>query len=109
MPIYWAFLTYMLLRPGVENKEYWFQFEGLDKILHFSIFGVLGFTFMAAYPKTRLLTYIYIMLIYGFLTEILQSEMKLGRSLEFGDIIADTLGFLMGYFFCRKFKENYIN
>jgi hypothetical protein len=32
LPIYWAFLTYMLLKPGEENHEYWFMFSGIDKI-----------------------------------------------------------------------------
>ena len=72
----------MLLKPGVENLEYPFMFEGIDKILHLSIFALLGFTFLAAFPKIKFPTFIQIMIIYGLLTEILQDEMHLGRSLE---------------------------
>jgi hypothetical protein len=51
LPIYWAILTYMLLKPGVENQEYWFMFSGIDKIIHLSIFAFLGLSFSAAFPK----------------------------------------------------------
>ena len=104
MPIYWAFLTYMLLRPGTENREYWFMFSGLDKIIHLSIFALLGFCFMAAFPKIRFLTFIQIMLSYAIITEILQDEMHFGRSLETLDLLADTLGVLAGYFLFKKIK-----
>ena len=104
LPIYWAFLTYMLLKPGVENMEYPFMFEGIDKVLHLSIFALLGFCFMAAFPKTKFLTYIQIMLLYGMLTEILQDEMGFGRSLEVLDLVADILGVMIGYFVFQKIR-----
>lgn len=97
LPIYWAFLTYMLLRPGVENVEFPFMFAGIDKLLHLSIFAMLGFCFIAAFPKIKLSYYIYILLIYSLFTEIAQDEMKWGRSLEFLDLVADTIGFSLGY------------
>ena len=105
LPIYWAFLTYMLLRPGTENKEYWFMFPGLDKIIHISIFMLLAFCFMAALPRIKFSVFIQVMLIYAFLTEILQLEMGFGRSLEFFDIIADTAGVLLGYLLYHKIKS----
>lgn len=105
LPIYWAFLTYMLLRPGVENMEMPFMFEGIDKLLHLSIFALLGFCFIAAFPKIKLSYYIYILLIYALFTEIAQDEMKLGRSLEFLDVIADTIGIFCGLIFFRKLKQ----
>jgi VanZ family protein len=88
----------MLLKPGEENHEYWFMFSGIDKVLHLSIFGMLGFTFMATFPKIRFYYFIQIILIYAFLTEILQEEMGLGRSMETLDIVADTIGCLIGYY-----------
>ncbi|MPS63375.1 VanZ family protein [Chryseobacterium sp.] len=98
MPIYWAFLTYMLLKPGEENQEYWFMFDGIDKVLHLSIFAMLGFCFMAAFPRIRFSYFFQIILIYAFLTEIFQEEMGLGRSMETLDIVADTIGCLIGYY-----------
>ncbi len=97
LPIYWAFLTYMLLKPGEENHEYWFMFNGIDKVLHLSIFAALGFCLIAAFPKIRFSYFIQIILIYAFLTEILQEEMGLGRSMETLDVVADAIGCLIGY------------
>ena len=98
----------MLLKPGVENQEYWFMFSGIDKILHLSIFAALGFCLIAAFPKMKLLYYAYIILIYAFLTEILQDEMRLGRSGEWLDIVADTVGFFLGYYLFKFARARYL-
>ncbi|WP_369413229.1 VanZ family protein [Kaistella montana] len=95
----------MLLKPGVENQEYPFMFEGIDKVLHLSIFTMLGFCFMATFPKIKFMSFIQIMLIYALLTEILQDEMGLGRSLEGLDLVADTIGVLIGYFIFVRVKR----
>ena len=105
LPIYWAFLTFMLLKPGIENVEYAFMFEGIDKILHLSIFTFLGFSFIASFPKIKFAYFIQIMIIYALFTEILQDEMHLGRSLEFLDLVADTVGVLIGYFIFKKLEH----
>ncbi len=108
MPIYWAFLTYMLLKPGVENMEYPFMFNGIDKLLHLSIFALLGYLFMTTFPKIKFYFFIQIMVGYGMLTEILQDQMGLGRSFEGLDLVADTIGVLIGYFvFKRLTKINF--
>lgn len=107
LPIYWAFLTYMLLRPGEENHEYWFMFSGIDKVLHLSIFAALGFSFIAAFPRIKFSYFLQIILIYAFLTEILQEEMGLGRSMETLDIVADAIGCLIGYFIYKALIKRY--
>ncbi|WP_228446586.1 VanZ family protein [Chryseobacterium sp. 3008163] len=109
LPIYWAFLTYMLLRPGVENHEYFFMFEGIDKVLHLGIFAMLGFSFMAAFPRIKFFYFFQIILIYAFLTEILQEEMGFGRSMETLDIVADTIGCLLGYYIYKRLIKRYFN
>jgi hypothetical protein len=100
LPIYWAFLTYMLLKPGVENLEYDFMIDisGIDKVAHVCIFAALSFSFIAAFPKIKFSYFFQIILIYAFLTEILQEEMGLGRSMETLDIVADAIGCLIGYY-----------
>ena len=95
----------MLLKPGVENQEYPFMFEGIDKVLHLSIFALLGFCFMATFPKIKFIYYIQIMLIYSILTEILQDEMGFGRSIEALDLVADTIGVTIGYFAFMQLKR----
>ena len=96
----------MLLKPGLENQEhYWFIFAYADKIVHFSTFLFLGFCIKAVFPKIKFWIYFQILLIYAFLTEILQDEMGFGRSLEIGDIIADTLGSLAALYIYRKVKS----
>jgi len=87
----------MLLRPGEENHEYWFMFSGIDKVLHVSIFAMLGFCFIAAFPRIRFSYFFQIILIYAFVTEILQEKMGLGRSMEALDVVADTIGCLIGF------------
>lgn len=107
LPIYWAFLTYMLLKPGEENREYWFMFSGIDKVLHVSIFAALAFSFIAAFPKIKFSYFFQIILIYAFLTEIMQAEMGLGRSMETLDIVADTVGCLIGYWTYKLLIKRY--
>ena len=105
LPIYWAFLTYMLLRPGVENKEYFFMFPHLDKLIHFTIFFLLGFFFRVRFPKASLLYYFLILVSYALLTEILQDTMNWGRSLEFLDAVADTLGLSLAYYIYNRYVK----
>lgn len=99
MPIYWAILTYILLKPGSEISHDWFLFPGIDKVVHLGIFAVLAFSIIAAFPKMRLIVLLQILLSYAFLTEILQGEMNLGRSLDILDVIADMAGSLLGIAF----------
>ncbi|MDV2449013.1 VanZ family protein [Elizabethkingia anophelis] len=109
LPIYWAFLTYLLLKPGSEDAEHFFLFPHFDKVGHAGVFVGLGFLLIAAFPKLKFITYIQIMLCFAFLTEILQDEMHLGRAMEGLDIVADTLGALIGYlvyqFLFRKLQN----
>lgn len=49
--------------------------------------------------------YIQIMLIYAMLTEILQDEMGLGRSLEGLDLIADAIGVVFGHLIFDRMKK----
>jgi len=84
------------------------MFDGIDKVLHLSIFAALGFCFIAAFPKIRSSYFFQIMLIYAFLTEILQEEMKLGRSMETLDIVADTIGCLIGYYIYKVLAKRFL-
>ncbi|MDY3548138.1 VanZ family protein [Riemerella anatipestifer] len=102
MPIYWALLTYVLLKPVGEHKDYWFLFQGIDKVVHFSMFFVLGFLFRWAYPKVSVYAYYFILVTYAILTEIFQQVMALGRSAEWLDLLADTIGLVLAYYIYTK-------
>lgn len=97
----------MLLKPGEENTDYWFMFSGIDKIIHVSIFVWLGFALKAAFPKITLSIFFYITMIYAVLTEILQEEMNVGRSMELWDLIADLFGVMSGYFLYQLLQKRY--
>jgi len=95
----------MLLRPGIENKEYPFMFQHIDKVIHFTIFFLLGFFFRVRFPKVYLLYYFLILISYALLTEILQDIMKWGRSLEVLDAVADTLGLALAYYIYNRYVK----
>ncbi|SFI21382.1 VanZ like family protein [Halpernia frigidisoli] len=86
----------MLLKPGVENQEYWFMFQGIDKIIHLSIFAFLGFCLLMSFQKLSVVYFFVIIFIYGLSTEILQEVMHMGRSFELLDILADLVGSSLG-------------
>ena len=99
LPIYWAFLTYMLLRPGEVNREkHWFEFHNLDKIVHFLIFVVLGFCYKVAFFRQKKWFFVVVMFVYGLFTEVAQGLMNMGRTMDFYDLFADMLGAVFGYF-----------
>ncbi len=104
LPIYWAFLTFMLLRPSVKVDPI-FLFQGVDKVVHFGIFTVLSFCFMSALPRLRFSVSLLILLVYALLTEVFQGIMKNGRTFELLDIVADTAGILTGIFIYRQMKK----
>lgn len=106
LPIYWAFLTYMLLKPNnIKPEELWIEFANMDKFVHILVFIVLGFCYCVAFPKHCFVRFLGIMIGYALLTEILQEVMGLGRTMELWDIIADLMGVIIGYYFWRKLEK----
>lgn len=103
LPIYWIFLTYMLLKPGQDLPVPFFHFEGVDKVIHLGIFITLGLLFSAAFPRTNLWWGGIILVIYCILTEVLQEKMGLGRTGDPWDLFADGIGLLIGYLIYRAY------
>ncbi|MCB9201642.1 MAG: VanZ family protein [Flavobacteriales bacterium] len=97
--------TYLFLKPGFENNinlEFFTKIPP-DKIVHFSIFFILTIFALTSF-KTKNNTLIIISLIvYGALIEVVQHLMKVGRSAELSDFIADTLGVFVATIFHKKF------
>lgn len=106
LPIYWAFLTYTLLKSGQDIPKISFlNFSGADKIIHIGIFVVLGFLLQFSYPEMSFLRFFIITFLYSIITEILQELMDLGRSMEFLDLMADTVGLLIGYYMLIRIER----
>lgn len=102
MPIYWAFLTYMLLKSGQDLPKFSFleilNFAEVDKVIHIGIFVALGLLLKLSYPRISFILFFTITFLYSALTEVLQEYMALGRSMELYDLFADIFGLLIGYF-----------
>lgn len=98
-------LTFLLLKPAHLQEESWYIFDGIDKIVHLSIFTLLGFLFMIAFSKCKFQFFVQLMLIYAFATEILQESMHMGRSLEVLDVVADFFGICIGYYLYTLLKK----
>lgn len=104
MPIYWAFLTFMLLRPAAD-QHLPFSFDGGDKVIHVGIFIALGMLFRLALPRWDSISSFSLLLGYSIITEILQGEMHLGRSEEALDLVADMAGILIGFFLATYVRK----
>lgn len=97
----------MLLKPGIENKEYWFMFAGIDKVMHLSIFAFLGFSILMSYKQIKFYHFLVIVFLYGLATEVLQEVMHMGRSFELLDILADILGAVLGFLLYRLLLKQF--
>ncbi len=78
------------------------MFPHLDKLIHFTIFFLLGFFFRVRFPQVSVLYYSLILVSYALLTEILQDTMHWGRSFEVLDAVADTLGLSLAYYIYNR-------
>ncbi len=71
----------------------------IDKLVHFimySVFFVLWSLALGLKKKRQLFILMAVSITFGVLIEILQATMSLGRSYELDDIIANTIGSVLG-------------
>jgi len=71
-------------------------FSGIDKIFHFGEFCIFGFTLILAYGQKSTASSIKVLITgiaYSCLDELHQWFIP-GRVMEFGDIVADSLGII---------------
>ena len=97
------FFYTLLLADSLPKDIHWF--EGADKVVHFGIFGILGFLFEATYPKQDFYKYLAILLLYAIFTEIAQHLMDNGRSGDVMDLLADILGIIIAYIVFRYVEK----
>ena len=97
---YTALIASSCLMPASAFKAFTFDsiFQ-LDKILHLTLYYVFIVLWSLVY-KVITVRQKYVLLIvgiaYGVLIEVLQATMSLGRSYELDDIIANTIGCVLG-------------
>ena len=119
---YWPALAWSLIillltgLPGdvfPEIKSFW-DWLSPDKVVHLFIFGALSFLILFGYRdkyekgnRTKLvLTAVIVTILYGFLTELLQRYVFVGRSGNLFDALADAIGALLGWWlFIPVFKK----
>lgn len=107
LSIYWVVLTFLLLKPAKLEAEPWYIFPNVDKVIHLSVFALLAFLFLLVFSKIKFSVFIQIMLIYAFITEIMQEIMKMGRSLETLDVLADFIGLCLGFYIYKFLSKAY--
>ena len=95
--LYWLFLTYMLLSPPKDLPQELPLFEGADKVVHVAIFALLSFLYTATFPQQAFWLCFTLLLLYGIATELAQEYMRMGRSGDPLDLLADALGISLGY------------
>lgn len=92
-----AALTYLSLAPEVKVPA---GIPAWDKLHHFAAYGLLALLLLRTVavrgrPTDRVLLAVWIACsVYGLLLEILQRLMEVGRQMEWGDQLANTLGAL---------------
>lgn len=114
--IAWFFVVLILLcLPGSEipQPDNWFKIYYVDKIIHFCLFGLLGYLFMKPIAKSDLSQkekrYYLIKIaitasLWGLTTEFIQRFYIRGRSYELLDWVADTVGVAVALYFSYRKK-----
>jgi len=110
--LWFVFVTVLLCIPGTElPKVNWSSKIWLDKWVHIFLFLVLVWFWCKAYSlKTKKIFRVITILsiLYGIVMEIIQHYFIPFRSFDVGDMIADSIGALAGYFISTKrWKKNW--
>ena len=105
-------ITTLLCIPGTKfPKITWQDKIWLDKWVHIFLFMILVILWSKAYSHTKnthsdvrkiLFKIMVVGCLYGILMEIVQKYFIPFRSFDLGDIIADGIGCVAGYFFAIK-------
>lgn len=102
LAIIWTHLIfYGCTIPGTEIPEVRFDFIiQIDKLVHATFFFVFFLLWSCTRAYTRLfgLLLILVSLLYGLFIEYFQFHFVDGRGFEIADMLADTLGAVIGFF-----------
>jgi len=109
LAIGWSLFIFILLCiPGDDMSKGFFYFPHIDKLVHFTLFALFAFLWGEAKPthvNQKKFSSILIFLsgtIYGIVLEFLQLLPFISRSFDYYDMIANSCGSCMIYFFRIK-------
>lgn len=104
--------TILFCLPGAAFPQgKWFHQAGLDKCIHVGLFAILVTLWCWAFwmkkndPEEMKTWYTRVALsafIYGVAIEIIQKYFIPNRSFDIGDVVADGIGVILGYFFSKR-------
>jgi hypothetical protein len=112
--IAWFFVVLALMcTPGKELPKMgsWFDYLDMDKLIHVCVFGLMAVLFMwpvgkSALPIREKRQYFFKIAlctcIWGFTTELIQKHFIPGRSFDPMDFVADSIGGIAAYWYCRR-------
>jgi VanZ family protein len=80
---------------------------GFDKLVHVIMFLSFTTLWLSIYPKKPFVIII-IGFLYGFGLEICQQLMPFDRTFDWWDVLADTVGLLVGYFVKTQILDRYL-
>jgi VanZ family protein len=111
--IWFVVVLVLIWLPGKDLPESEFLFKiDFDKFVHVGMFGLLTLLFCWPFyktdvPRQKLIRYFIIIALlasaFGYGCELIQKYWAEGRSYDLMDWIADSVGALAAYIFCRKF------
>ncbi len=100
--VWTALIASSCLLPASAFKAFSFDsiFE-LDKLIHLTLYFVLFILWSLAigeqsFEKKKKISLLLSVIIFGIIIEVLQSSMSLGRHYDIEDIIANTIGSIIG-------------
>lgn len=107
--VFTIFATVLFCLPGksLPSRD-WFEVLQVDKWVHVVLFLILTFLWCAplltrSITTPKLLLIISAVLLgYGVIMECVQYFFIMNRSFDTGDIAADAMGCLIGFFFAKK-------
>lgn len=104
-------MFYLTLMPGNKLKSIdkagfsdFLNFENSDKLVHGFMFFGLAFLFQFL-KEHRLLKSILVPFLISFLIEILQGIMPYGRTFDWFDLLANTIGILLAVGLIQSIKK----
>lgn len=88
-------ITYLSLMKMPKLKV---SFSNVDKIYHSAAYFALSICWLLSYYKKPSLKYVIVIscIIFGIIIEVLQSTLTVYRTGDYKDVIANTLGILLG-------------